>query len=147
MPALEHVERLTHARRELVGMIEVRVHVHRVVLLHHLAELRRDALRQVRGDAAPDADDLDVRNGAQILEQILEAPIAQHHRIAARHDDVANLRMLPDVLEGGVVLIERDLLGITHLAATRAEAAVAGADRTHEKERAVRIPVRDVRHR
>ena len=118
-----------------------------MVLLHHLAELRRDALGQVRRDAAADADDLDVRDRAQILEEILEAPVAQHHRIAAGHDDVANLRMLADVLERRVVLIERDLLRVADLAASRAEAAVARADRAHEEEHAIGIAVRDVRHR
>ena len=52
-----------------------------------------------------------------------------------------------DVLERRLVLVERDLLGIADLAAPRAEAAVARADRAHEEQHAVRIPVRDVRHR
>src|SRR3954468_13323717 len=98
------------------------VHVHRMVLPHHLAELVGDALRQMRGDAASDADDLDVWDRAQPLEDVLESAVREHHRIATRQDDVADLGMRGEVLERGVVLVERDLLRITDLATTRAEA-------------------------
>ena len=54
---------------------------------------------------------------------------------------------LADVLERRLVLIERNLLRIADLAAPGAEAAVARADRAHEEERAIRIAMRDVRHR
>ena len=128
-------------------MIEVRVHEDRVVLLHHLAELGRDALGQVRGDAAPDANDLDVRNRAQLLEQVLQPPIAQHHRIAATQDDVADLGVLAQILERRLVLVERDLLRIADLSAPGAKAAVSSADRTYQKKSAVRIAMGNVRHR
>ena len=52
-----------------------------------------------------------------------------------------------DVLERRVVLVERNLLRVADLAAPRAEAAVARADRADEEEHAVGIAVRDVRHR
>ena len=71
----------------------------------------------------------------------------QHHRVAARQDDVAHLGVRRDVLERRLVLVERDLLRIADLPPPRAEAAVARADRAHEEEHAIRIPVRDVRHR
>ena len=105
-------------------MVEVGVHVDGMVLLDHLAELGRDARRQVRGDAAAEADDLDVRDLAQLLEEVLQPPIGQHHRVAARHDHVADLGMVGDVLEGRLVLVERNLLRIADFAAPRAEAAV-----------------------
>ena len=86
-------------------MIEVSVHEDRVILLHHLAELGRDALRQMRCDATSDTNDLDVRNGAQLLEQIFESTITQHHRIATAHDDVADLGVLAQILERRFVLV------------------------------------------
>ena len=54
---------------------------------------------------------------------------------------------LADVLEGAVVLVERDLLRVADLPAPGAEAAVGGADRAHEEQHAVGIAVRDVRDR
>src|SRR5580704_19581872 len=89
----------------------MRVHEHRMVSLHHLAELRRDALGEMTGDAAPDPDDLDVRYRAQGLEEVLETPVGQHHRVAAAQDDIADLAVRAKIRERGIVLIERDLLG------------------------------------
>ena len=101
----------------------------------------------MRGNAASDADDLDVRNRAKLLEEILQSSVAQHHRVPAAHDYVADLGMLAQILKSRLVLIERNLLRIAHLATSCAEPAIRGADRTHEKQRAVRIPVCNVRHR
>ncbi len=141
------VQRGNGGRRQLARVIEMRVHEDRVVLLHHLAEFRRNPLRKVRGDATSDPDDLDMRDRAKLLKEIFQSPVAQHHRIATAHDDVADLRVLAEILERRIVLIERDLLGITDFAPSRAEAAVGRANRAHQKECAVRIPVSDVRHR
>ena len=55
--------------------------------------------------------------------------------------------MFLQVAERRVELRHRDLLGVADLAATGAEAAVGRAYRRHEKERAVRIAVRDVGNR
>jgi hypothetical protein len=92
-------------------------------------------------------NDLDVRDRPQPLDDVLQATIAQHHRVAAGHDHVAHLGMRGDVLERRLVLVERDLLGIADLAPPGAEAAVAGAHRADQEQHAVGIPVRDVRHR
>ncbi len=118
-----------------------------MVPLDHLAELGRDPLGQMRRDAASDANDLDVRDRAQALEEILQPAVRQHHRVAAAQDDIADLGVRPQVGEGRVVLIEGDLLRIADFAASRAEPAIRRADRADEKQRAVWIPVRDVGHR
>ena len=55
--------------------------------------------------------------------------------------------MLGQIRERRVVLIERNLLRIADLPTPRAEAAVRGAHGTDEEQRAVRIPVCNVRHR
>ena len=78
-------------RRQLVGVVEVDVDVERVVLLQHGHELRRDPLRQEAGHARADADDLEVRDGPQPGQDALEPRVAQHERVAARDDDVADL--------------------------------------------------------
>src|SRR5690349_6230924 len=117
-----------------------------MVLLHHLAELGRYALGEMRGDAAANADDLDVRYRSQLLEQILQSAIAQHHWIATAHDDVADLGVLAQILERRLVLIERNLLRIADLSAPRAEAAVCRTDRAHQKQGSVGITVGNVRN-
>ena len=95
----------------------------------------------------PMPDDLDVRDRAELLEDVLQPAVAQHHRVAAAQDHVADLGVLAQVLERRIVLVERNLLRVADLAPPRAEPAVARAHRAHEEESAVRIPVRDVRHR
>ena len=74
--------------------------------------------------------------------------VAQHHRVAAREDDVADLGVLArGTANADSYCLSGIFSGIAHLAAPRAEAAVARADRAHEEEGAIRIAVRDVRHR
>src|ERR687895_196128 len=101
----------------------------------------------MRGDSAPDAYDFDVRYLSQLLKDVLETAVREHHRIATRENDVANLGVLTDVLERRVVLVERDLFGVANLAAASAEAAVGRTDGADEEQRAIRVAVRDVRHR
>jgi hypothetical protein len=140
------IERGDRRRSQLARVIEVRVHEDRMVLLDHLAELRRDTLRQVRGDPASDTNDLDVRDRAKLLEDVLQPPVAQHHGISAAQNHVADLGVLTEIRERRIELIERNLFRIADLATPRAEPAIGGAHRADEKQRAVRIPVRDVRH-
>jgi len=59
------------------------------------AEFGGYALGQMRGDAAADPDDLDVPGvRAKLLEEVLQSAVAQHHRVAAAHNDVSDLRVL-----------------------------------------------------
>ena len=127
------IERGHRCRCQLARMIEVGVHEDRMVLLHHLAELGSDTLRQMRGNATSKSYDFDVRDRAQLLEQVLQTPVAQHHRIAAAHDDVADLRVFAQILERRLVLIEGNLLRISNLPATGAEPAVGCANRAHQE--------------
>ena len=140
-------ERLDGGGGELVGMIEVRVDVQWVVPLEDRAQLRRDALRQVARDAAPDAYDLDMRDSAQPPAELVDPPVGQEERIAAGHDHVADFGVLFQVPEGRLELRHGDLLGIAHLAAARAEAAVRSAHGRYEEQRAVGIAMRDVGNR
>jgi hypothetical protein len=83
-------------------------------------------------------------HGPQAAADVVEAPVRQQQRIAAGHDDVANLGVLLEVTERRLELRHRNLLGVAHLAPPRAEAAVRRAHRRHEKQRAIGIAVRDV---
>src|SRR4026208_2603352 len=47
--------------------------------------------------------------GGEPWEEVLEPAVGEPHRIAARHDHVADLRMRRDVLERRLVLVERNL--------------------------------------
>ena len=140
----EHAERLHGGRRELVGVVEMRVDIERVVLLQDGAQLRRHALGQVTGDATPDSEHLEMRNRPQPLADLVDAAVGQQQGIPARHDDVADLRMLRQIAKRRLELRHGDLLGVAHLAPARAKAAVGRADGRDEKQRAIRIAVRDV---
>ncbi len=66
-----------HLRRQFVRMVEMQVHVNRVVLLDDLAELGSDALRQGARDARADADDFQMRDRSQSLENAFQQMVGQ----------------------------------------------------------------------
>src|SRR6266550_3103494 len=142
----EAAERRHRGGRELVGVIEVGVDVERVVLLQDAAQLRRDPLGEMTRHPAADPDDLEVRDGAQALAKLVDAPIGKEQRISARHDHVADLDVLLEVAERRLELGQGDFFGVTHLATAGAEAAIRGAHRRHEEQRTVGVAVGDVRH-
>src|SRR2546430_15317876 len=93
---------------------------------------------------SPDPDDLEVGNRSQPLAELLDPAIREEQGIAAGHDDVADLAVLFQVAERRLELGQRDLLGITDLAAPGAEAAIRGAHRRNEEQRPVRVAMRDI---
>ena len=68
---------------DLVGVVDMDVHPHGVVLLDHVAELGGDALRHEHGYAAADANDLDVGDLAQAAQQLFQLLGGQGERVAA----------------------------------------------------------------
>ena len=126
----------------LVGMHEVQAHPERVVAAEHAHELRCDALGQDGGDLGADADHLHMADGAQALQDPLQALVAQGERVAAGDQHVADLRVAGDVVEGGLQALR---LGrqraVPHDARARAVAAVGGAVAGHQQEHAVGIAV------
>src|SRR5665647_793077 len=94
--------------RELVGVVEVRVEVQRVVLGEHVHELGRDALRADDRHARADADDLHVVDRAHAGDDVLELIVAQHQRVATADEHVADLSGALDVLDGVVDLLGGD---------------------------------------
>ena len=77
----------------------MRVDVNRMIFLEHVAERIRDAARQDAGESRADADDLHVRDGAQAGYDAFEFAVAHHQRIAARQQNVADLRVAADVVD------------------------------------------------
>ena len=127
---------------ELVGVVEVGVEPDGMVLLQHLAQLGGDALGADHGGAAAETDDLDMRDGAEALDDVLELLVGDHEAVAAAEQHVAHLRCaldvgdaLLDALAGALVVL---LAGET---ATGAVAAVHGAHVGDEEEHAVWIAV------
>jgi hypothetical protein len=133
-------------RRELARMVEVDVDPQRMIFREHRAQLVVDALRQRHRHAAPDADDLEVRDRAQLREDLLQLRVRVIERIAARHDDVANLGSPRDVVDHAVELdVGRG--AFVHRALARAVAAVDRAVVRDHHQHAVGIAVRDAGHR
>jgi len=129
-------------------MVEVRVHVDRVVLLEHSAELGRDALGHHHGSAGAETDDLHVGDGPQALEDRFQVVVGQHEGIAAADEDIPHLGMGGNVVDGLLdVLLGHVDIGVAHEAAPRAVAAVHAADVGDQQQHPVRVAVGEARHR
>ena len=60
-----------HFRRQFVRVIEMQVHIHRVIFLHDRAEFRSDPFRQRARYPGAEANQFQVRDGAQGFEYAL----------------------------------------------------------------------------
>ena len=79
---------------------------------------------------------------------LLELVVAEHQRVAAADEHVADLGGALDVLDGVVDLgLGDDVLVAAHQATARAVAAVHAAHLGDHEEHAVRVAVRDARRR
>jgi len=83
---------------------------------------------------------------SELGEDIFEPDVAQHQRVAAGNDDVADLLMSPDVIEAVLDVAGVDLAGVADLALPGAEPAVGRATVRHQKEKPVGIPMDDAGH-
>ena len=125
-------------------MVEVDVHVDRMVLPEHPSELRRDALRQRKRNASAYADYLDVFYLPEPLENGLESIVVEQERISAGYEHVAYRGMLRYVAEARFEVGGIDSLPAAELTLAGAEAAIGGAFGRDEEEAAVGILVDDV---
>src|SRR5216117_3336679 len=73
----EAAERFYRGGRQLAWVVEVRVDVQRMVLPQDVAQLRRDALGEVARHPAADAQDLEVRDGAQPPADFVNAAVGE----------------------------------------------------------------------
>src|SRR5437763_16860385 len=87
---------------------------------------------------------LEIGKRLQMFAKYLTRAVREEQRIAAGHDDVADLGVLLEVAERRLEPGQRDLLGIAYLAVPGAEAAVGSAHRRDEEQRPVRVAMRDV---
>ena len=142
------VDRARDLGGDLVGVVEVQVDPERVVLREHLAQLVVDALRQEDRHAAPDPDDLDVRDLAEPAQDLLEELGRERQAVAARDEDVADLRRPAQVLELRLVVAAVEVLGrVADDPRARAVAAVRGALRRDQHQDPVGVAVDEARHR
>ena len=59
------------------GMVEVSIHIDRMILLDHLAKRWRNALRKDARDLGPEADDLNMRDFAQPFQNLFEHEVSE----------------------------------------------------------------------
>ena len=134
--------------RQLVRVVEVDVHPQRMELAQHRHQLRRDALRHEDRHAAADADDLDVLDGAQPAQDVLQHLRREQQRVAAAEQHVADCRRGGDVGDLPIVVAAAELrAGVADDAAARAVAAVAGALGRDQHQHPVGIAMHQARHR
>ena len=130
------------------GMVEMQVDPERVVLREHLAQLVVDPLRQEDRHAAPDPDDLDVRDLAQAAQDRFEELGRERQPVAAGDEDVADLRRPTQVLELGLVVLAVEVLGrVAHDPRARAVPAVRRALRRDQHQDPVRVAMDETGHR
>src|SRR5262245_3113680 len=136
--------RFAHFRRQLVWVREVQAHPQRMMLLQHLHQVLRDALRQHGRDLGADADKLDVLDRAQASKQVVELVVTDRQRVAAREEHVANLGMLLEVAEREIPIADVEIVlsaRVADEAGARAVAAIGGAGARGEEQHAVGIAV------
>ena len=131
---------------DLVGVVDVDVQPQRVVLGEHLAQLVVDALGHEHRHPGSDAHDLHVRDLAQAAERRLQQLGREREAVAARDQHVADLGVVPDVVELGLVLLAVEVLGgVADDPAPRAVAAVHRALGGDQHQDAVRVAVDQAR--
>ena len=144
----EAPERVAHFGGEFARVVDVHTHPQRVEFFEHGAKFRRDALREKDGDAGADAEELDVRDGAQAGEDAAEFVVRKKERVAAREQDVADFGVRFEIAEGRLeVGLQFLFAGPADHAAAGAIAAITGAAIRDEKEHAIGVTMHEPRHR
>ena len=127
-------------------MNEVDAHPQRVVLLQHLRQRRRYALRQYDGNFRADAKELDVRNLPEARQQPLESIIGEEQRITARQQHVANHGRSGNVVDRSLPLAGAEFVGPVMRPDDARAGAVAAVDRAgsrSEEQHAIRQTTRE----
>ena len=138
----QHLASTAGLGSHLVGMVEVGIDPDGMILLQHVAQLGRDALRAHDGSAGTQANDLDVRNLPQLRDDILKSLIAHHQSVTAREQDVTHGGRVADILESLLDAIDAALVvGLTGKAATGAVTAVHRAHVGDQEQHAIGITV------
>ena len=144
----EATEGIADLGGQLARVVRVDADEEGVELPQHRAQLGRDALREEEWDARADAEELDVLDGPQPGEEILELLVAEEQRVAAGEEHVADFRVRGDVINLPVKLrVEVIAAGVAHEPRARAIAAVGGAAVRDEEQHAVGVAMDEPGHR
>ena len=73
----QSLQRFLYFDGQLARMIHVHAYPKRMMFREHRAKIGRDALRQKNRDTRADAEELDVRDGAQALQDAFEFIVAE----------------------------------------------------------------------
>src|SRR5712664_3994690 len=90
---------LARLGRDLLGVVEVRDHEERREPAQRAGQLVVHAHGKADGNPGPDADDLDVGDGADPLQELDQPLGGDQQRISPRDEDVAHLGMPAQVLD------------------------------------------------
>jgi hypothetical protein len=72
-----------HLRGQLARVVDVNTHPERMKFLEHLAQRRRDPLREENRDPCADPDELDMFDGAQTAQNPPEFIVREEQGISA----------------------------------------------------------------
>ena len=110
--------------------------------------LFRSPLRERNEVPRAETKHFNMRDRAQRAENVIETLVGVRERVAPGDHDVADLRMLADIIEGAVELLPlRRRAGIGNLALARTETAVHRTVVGRVKKNAIRITMREAGHR
>ena len=125
---------------DLLGAVEVSIQPDGMILLEDVAQLRSDTLRHNDGGTGTQTDDLDMGDGADAGDDVLQHLVGDQQGVTAGQQDVADLGMIADVLDAVVDLLLGHF-GITGTgeAATGAMTAVHRALVSDQEQNAVGI--------
>jgi hypothetical protein len=127
---------------DLVGGVEVSIQPNGMILLQHVAQSGSDTHGHNDGGTGAQTDDLHVRNGAQLGNDVLQRLVGDHQAVAAGQQHVTHLGMSGDVLDALVDLSQGDLaVMLTGETAAGAVTAVHGALVSDQQQDAVGITV------
>src|SRR5690348_149116 len=91
-------------------MREVEAHPERMMLFQDSDQLLGNALWQNHRDLGPDPDEFDVLDRAQATEQPVKFVVTQCQGVAARHQDVTDLRVVLEISQSLFPLADRELV-------------------------------------
>ena len=138
----QHLAGATRLGGHLVGVVEVGVEPHGVIFLEHCAQFGSDALRAHNRCTGAQTDNLDVWDGTQTRDNVLQTLVAHHQGVTSRQQHVAHALGLLDILQSLLDAIHATLVvGLAGKAATGAVAAIHRAHVGDEEQHTVGIAV------
>jgi hypothetical protein len=111
----EAVAGLLQLQGDLIGVIDMDIEPQRVITLQHFTQRLVHSHGEKDRYPAADADDFDVFDGAQPVQDLLQDARGQHQRIATGQQHVPNFRGSAQVVQLALVVRTGELLvGVAH---------------------------------